>query len=83
MPIINNNDSLAGSNTNFILFIENAINDRMRKESNIIFDKKKEEMIKELGEKKDEIISGVLLNLQKQISCDQRRDELIITIRKS
>jgi len=58
----------------FVNFLGNKLEEKLSTE----FDNK----IKELQEKKDEIISGIILNAKKNMSIETRMNELVITVRE-
>lgn len=58
----------------FVKFLEAQLTKKVSEE----FDNK----IKELQEKKDEIISGIILNAKKNMSVETKMNELIITVKE-
>lgn len=64
---------------NFIgKILTRAINDTAEQ----IFEKKKNEMVKELEKRKGEVIAGVTLDIMREVSMSDFQDKLVITIRK-
>ena len=58
--------------------IAEAINNKLTEEIEKEFDKH----IKELEERKNEIVAGILLNIKKTVSIDTMRENITFTIRE-
>lgn len=64
------------------LFITNAIRDQVAREVAADFEALKNKMIEDLDRRKDEICSGVVLNVMKYVQMQTINENLVITIKK-
>lgn len=62
--------------------IGKAISNALQKNVEAEFDKKKEEMIKALDLRKDEICAGIMIDLMKTVDIGVFGDHVTITIKK-
>lgn len=63
-------------NDKILDYIQRAI----QEEAELEFEHAKEEMIKRLDAKKDEVIAGITLNIMKRIRMETMTNELVITV---
>lgn len=66
----------------FKINIEKAISSVLQKNIEEEFDRLKKDLISKLESRKNEIVSGILLGLVKQINFNTAGDSLIVTIRE-
>lgn len=63
-------------------FLGHAIIKAIEKEAEEIYEKAKEEMVKELEKRKDEVITGTVLNIVRKMDIQDYTNKLIITVSK-
>jgi hypothetical protein len=63
-------------------FLLDAIKQTVKKEAERLYEEQKQVLIKEFDRRKDEIVAGIVLHVQKYVQMERMQENLVITIRK-
>lgn len=59
-----------------------AIKEKVQNEVETVYDEKMKELIKQLNSEKNQIVSGILLDVMKTIKFEQRSEDIVFIIKE-